>query len=565
MSLFSVMNVANKALFASQIGMHVAGQNIANVDVPGYSRKRVDLAAGYHRDGRFGQIGFGVEVLGIARIRNEYIDAQIRRQSHELGKNAAISQALESAENILIEPGDTGILEYLNKFFDSWEFLADNPSDRSARTAVRDSGSMLVDVFHNVSSELEKLKIAKNDEIVSLVGRVNDIAAELFNLNGEISIATLGGNGAYSAADSKDRRDFLMRELSEIVDFDYYFDQSGQLTLSVCGNILVSPVSINKLEIFDDTRVDEDHSYGYHRYGVRMEKGKNQIFPQSGELKGLMIARDELIPKYEAKLNELAEGFVKKINDIHTSGYNLYENSGLTFFDPTCLTAKTIKLSSSIVNDVSNIAAAKGGSFTQAAKNTITFTAAGDGIQLFKDPPFNTERATNISRGKDDVTIKTTGGVILTEGEDYRVDYLTGTIELLSTGSAYIGLGLEVSFAYNTSGFPGPGNNENAIAMGAVRGELTMGASASFRGNTATFGQFYGSIVSELGLDRSGALADIRTREFLIEQYDTHQDSIAGVSIDEEMASLIMYNYTYQAAARIFTTAQAMLDTLMNI
>jgi len=82
---------------------------------------------------------------------------------------------------------------------------------------------------------------------------------------------------------------------------------------------------------------------------------------------------------------------------------------------------------------------------------------------------------------------------------------------------------------------------------------------------TATFTQFYGSMTAELGLNRKEAMANISTREYLIEQYDTHQDSIAGVSLDEEMANLIKYQYTYQAAARIFTTAQSMLDILMNI
>jgi flagellar hook-associated protein 1 FlgK len=60
-------------------------------------------------------------------------------------------------------------------------------------------------------------------------------------------------------------------------------------------------------------------------------------------------------------------------------------------------------------------------------------------------------------------------------------------------------------------------------------------------------------------------MAEVRTREYLVEQYDTHQDSIAGVSLDEEFADLIKYQNAYQAAARIFTTAQTMLDILMNL
>lgn len=101
MSLFSVMNVANKALSASQLAMDVASQNIANAGVQGYSRKRVNMTADYHKNPAFGQVGFGVSVLNITRIRNEYIDGQIRRQSHELGKQAAIDYTLEDRKSVV--------------------------------------------------------------------------------------------------------------------------------------------------------------------------------------------------------------------------------------------------------------------------------------------------------------------------------------------------------------------------------------------------------------------------------------------------------------------------------
>ncbi|MDR0304235.1 MAG: flagellar hook-associated protein FlgK [Chitinispirillales bacterium] len=568
MSLFSVMNVANKALFASQLGLSVTGHNMSNAEVRGYSRQRIDLSADYHRNPRFGQVGFGVDVLGISRIRNEYIDAQIRRQSHELGKNYVIAQTLESAENILNEPADnTGILEFMNKFFGEWENLTNNPADRAARTAVKNSAEMLTDVFHTVSSELQKLREDKNDEIFSLVGKINTIASELFNLNGEISIVELGGN---SANDSKDRRDQLMRELSEIVDFDYHTDKDGQVTISVSGHILVSPVGFNKLEVYDDRGYD-DEKYEYHRYGVRTANGKNTIIPKSGELKGLMVARDELIPKYEAEINQLAKVFVETINEVHRSGYSLRGYSGVNFFDPTCLDAKTMKLSAEILTNVDNIAAAKGGSKQKADTNLILAGGLAYGnppVNLSKlggapwttgDPTSN--KAINITFGTVVVTVNGTNNKLI-EDTDYKIDYVNGTIQMLNT--AYDTTALDIDFEYRTSDFPGIGNNENAIEMCELRKKLTM-RSSLFGEPTATFDQYYGSIIAELGLDSKDALAEVRTRAFLIEQYDDHQDSIAGVSLDEEMSNLVKYQYTYQAAARIFTTAQAMLDILLNL
>jgi len=581
MSLFSTMNVASKGLHASQIAMGVAGQNITNADVKGYSRKRVNLAADYQRSERFGQMGFGVQVLNITRLRNEYIDSQIRRQSHELGKNVAVDYALESMENILLEPSDTGILEYINKFFDSWENLANNPADLAARTMMQTNTNMLTSAFHNAALELETLKNTRNQEMVSLVHKINTIASDIFNLNSEISIVELSGN---SANDSKDRRDQLMRDLSELIDFDSFTAPDGQVTITVDGNILVSPVSVNTLEVYEDRTTRSDDNSGYHQYGIRMSKGRNPVNPKGGQIKGVMIARDEMIPKYEKQLNELAKALITKVNDIHKRGYNIRGFTGFDFFDPTCLDAKTIKLSASIATDVGNIAASRGGSFQHCYSPTLpdnkgliipagTHDYGVAAMQLSKtkgeiwdellgDP--SSDRATNIKHGS--VTVMIQGGpqdgLFLLEGTDYHIDYNTGTIQMLN--GIFDAENLIVDFEYSAGSFPGTGNNENAILLGQLRTQLTMNESA-LGDPSSTFDQYYSSMIADLGLDRTKTLADIRTREYLIEEYDTQQDSVAGVSLDEEMADLIKYQYTYQAAARIFTTVQAMLDVLLNI
>ncbi|NLE00364.1 MAG: flagellar hook-associated protein FlgK, partial [Fibrobacter sp.] len=127
MGLFSVLNVATRGLSASQLAMDVAGQNISNADVKGYSRKRLNLNADYRYDSSFGQMGMGVEVLNIERMRNTFIDEQIRRQNQEIGTYDEINYTLESIENIFTEPNDTGILHFIDQFFDSWQNLANNP------------------------------------------------------------------------------------------------------------------------------------------------------------------------------------------------------------------------------------------------------------------------------------------------------------------------------------------------------------------------------------------------------------------------------------------------------
>ncbi|HON11824.1 MAG TPA: flagellar basal body rod C-terminal domain-containing protein, partial [Chitinispirillaceae bacterium] len=123
---------------------------------------------------------------------------------------------------------------------------------------------------------------------------------------------------------------------------------------------------------------------------------------------------------------------------------------------------------------------------------------------------------------------------------------------------------LRVDFQYRSSGYLGPGDNTNSVAIAKLRSELTM--EADLHGNyTATFTSFYSAFIGELGLSRSQAGACLETREFLVAQYESHQDAIAGVSLDEEMGNLIRFEHTYQASARLITTVNQMLDVLLNM
>ena len=562
MSLFSVLGIGTRGLMASQLGMDITGQNIANADVEGYSRKRLNLAADYRYDGTYGQMGFGVEVINIERMRDEFIDQQIRGQNKEVGYYEEIDHTLEAVENILTEPSDTGIMHFIDQFFDSWENLANNPADIAARTMVRTNGEILTNAFHNISSELRDLRSTRNDQISNKVEEVNELVNEIFNLNKEIAAVEIKDQ---HANDSRDRRDLLLKKLSKIIDIHVIENDLGQVTVTTAGNIIVSPVDVQELEITSSVFTRPDGT-NYADIGVRFSKSKRPYTPTGGEMKGLFDSRDIFIPEYESWLDTLAIGLVQEVNAQHVVGYNLMGYNGFYFFDTQVTGASNINLSATVLSDVKNIAAALGLATQPAITNNVAVGALNFGTiyQLTTDGVPSTgsgdpDNAKNIAQGTVVVTI---GGTALIEGIDYSVNYITGTIQMLHTG--YDNNAVTIDFDYNTGGFPGVGNNENAIEISKLRHALTMAPDAL--GNpTTTFDQYYSTVIGRLGFARNEAASNLETREFLIEQYETHQDSIAGVSLDEEMAELIKFQHTYQAAARVITTANQMLDVLMNI
>ena len=502
----------------------------------------------------------GVEVISIDRMRNAFIDEQIRRQTMEYGTFEEFDYTLGGIESIFSEPADTGLLHYLDQFFDSWQNVANNPSDVSARTMVRTNSEILIDVFHNLSKELVNLRSTRNEELNQRVNKVNELCEKIYNLNLEIGSIEITGDR--NANDSRDKRDVLVKELSKIIDIDTIENDRGQISITTSGSIIVSPVDFQKIETFSQVFQRADGT-DYTDLGIRFAASKRAFIPHKGQIRGLMDSRDIIIPEYQGKLDELAVALVQKVNELHKAGYTLQGYTGIEFFDEQVTGASDIKLSPSIVTDVKNVAAAGGGEALPAVQNTLPAGSHNFGVtpvQLYRDPAMAPPvPAHNIVNGTVSVS---NGSVTLVDGVDYHIDYVLGTIQMLHAG--YDGDNLTVNFEYRTNAFNGPGDNANALAIAKLREQLTMNPDTI--GNpTATFTEYYSSLIGRLGLNRNAAQSNLETRDFLVRQYEEQQDAIAGVSLDEEMANLVKYQHTYQAAAHLITVTSQMLDVLMNM
>ncbi len=567
MGLFSTLSIGTRGLFAAQLGMDVAGQNVSNADVAGYSRKRLNMTADYRADGQYGQMGFGVDVINIDRMRDKMIDQQIQRQNQQVGSYQEYDYTLQQIENIFNEPGSTGLASFVDKFFDSWQNLANNPADISARTMVKTSADIMVDVFHNLSGELSNLKAATNEKLRANADSVNELTKEIFNLNIEIGSVEINNQ---KANDSRDKRDGLLKELSSLVDIDTQENSQGQISVTSNGNLLVSPVGSRDIEITTTTFTMPDGTQASN-IGLRFKDSQKNYNPTSGAINGLFGCRDTIIPEYEEKLNTIAKALMTSVNNLHQRGYNLMGYTGLDFFNPNATGASDIALSESISSDVQNISAATGNQAYAAPANVFGAGALNFGVAptfLSKTnvlPAAGADVARNVIKNSVRMvgTQPLTGlTATLVENVDYRIDYAHGTVQMLHAG--YDGWQMNVDFQYRSGGFKGPGDNTNAVAIAQLRQGLTMQPDAL--GNpTNTYVQYYSAFIGHLGLARQEATSNLETRTFLVNQYEKHQDSISGVSIDEEMADIIKFQHSYQAAARVISTASQMLDYLLNM
>src|SRR5919197_3239175 len=143
-SSFLGLQTSLRGLLAQQQALDVATHNVANANTVGYTRQTADLgaanalhvAAGITQDGTGAFIGQGVDVTAYRRIRDSFLDLQVRAQTMALGDASTTAEALDRVQSALGEPSDTGIDALLGKFFTAWSDLANHPESDGSKQAV---------------------------------------------------------------------------------------------------------------------------------------------------------------------------------------------------------------------------------------------------------------------------------------------------------------------------------------------------------------------------------------------------------------------------------------------
>lgn len=560
MGLIDSLGVGMSGLSAAQTAIDVTGQNISNANTEGYSRKRANLQSDAIVSDLYGQTGTGVDVTEIQRIRDTYLDRQTWEALADSGYYTQVDTAYTRMENILKEPTDDGLASKMNAFWASWQDLANNPADLSAREAVKASANVMIDTFQNVYKQIQDYGLSMNNPLDEKAKQVNDLTSQIYDLN--TKIAGMEARPGENANDARDQRDLLVRKLSQLIDVQTVEDANGRCIVMSGGNLVVGPSEALRIETYG---VQKTLANGETASELRLRfSGSYRKFePRGGELKGIIDARGEVLGKYMDDLNALAKSIVQQVNSQHQLGYNLDKVSGVSFFDPSKTTAGTISLSDSILAGAENIAAAEGGTITDVS----AFAPAG-GIPAAASPVLDL-KATNTSyRDLIDGSVKVTlaDGTVLAEGPgaDYVVDSEMGTITFLNYGRYNPGDAIDVQFRYNSTGFSGNGNGGNALAIAGLRLKKAL-VPDSDGTPTQSVTSFYAATIGKLGIEKNQNKSRKDTKDFLISQMDSEQAATAGVSLDEEMTNMIKFENSYRASAKYISTISQMMDVLMQL
>lgn len=465
-SSFLGIEIGKRGLFAHQRAQNTVSHNVNNANTPGYSRQRVINESIYTRYGAGvqWQVGTGVKVSDVNRIRDDFSDMQFRNENSALGYWHIQRDVLKQVEAVFNEPSDIGISAVFNDFWKSIETLSKDASSQEARETVKESAVTLTTTINHAAKQLSDIQKDINYRISVKVDEINSIAKQIAQINAEIQELEISG---VAAPDLRDKRDLLVDELSGYVDLTTYEDENGLFTVNVGGAILVKGNDCATMEFKESTDPYEPPKIVWKDYG---DAPVNLI---RGELKALEDLRDEKVGKYLQDLRTFATTFAEAFNKVHGEGYDLYGEKGQDFFviNKYDNSTEILQVKSDIVNDPSKIAAAK------------TYTE--------------------------------NGGV--------------------------------------------PGDNRNALALSDLRNEMLK-----FGDREATVDDFYGALVSKIGVDSREAKRMTESQYFMVSQINERRKSISGVSLDEEMTNMILNQHAYTAAVRTITTIDEMIDTVVN-
>lgn len=364
MSLFSLLGVARDGLQAQSAGVSVTGQNISNVNTPGYVRRSAVLAERQASQG-------GVEVVTTARSFDRLTHRRAVEEHGRRGAADARADALASAESVLA-PGSGDIADRLGAFFGSLSALSATPADTSARADVLRQASDLARQISGTASDLESLRGDLYTQARGAAGELNERLGRIATLNASIAEATGRGDPGVELRDERDR---LVQEVGDRVGARAVEDASGQVTLFAAGAALVEGSHAASLG------VDLDAS-GNLRVQVQ-RPGEPAVDVTAsvtqGSLGGLREARDVDIPRAASALDGFAFDLASATNAAHSAGFGLDGTGGRALFTTTATpagAARAMALNPALEGHPERLAAAASAADVPGG-NTVALRLAG--------------------------------------------------------------------------------------------------------------------------------------------------------------------------------------------
>ena len=623
-SLFNTLNIGYSGLNAAQVGIDTTGHNISNAEVEGYTRQRVVTSAATPLETGSGNIGNGTEVQDIGRVFDNFVFDKYNNVSSNKEYSDYERQKLEELSTYFPDVDGIGIKADLAAYYDAWQTFADNPENDAVKVALAEQTNTLANHIKSTQEQVLDLQNQVNEQIAVDVNEVNRLASQLADINKSIEISEAGSE--YSANDLRDKRNILERDLSKLIgakvshislELNMQVDSSanvssGSYTLNVNGFNIVDGSTYHPLKVSN-----QKNEYGF--YDISFERQDGVLIPMNEKIQGGRIGAsldlrgrsidtmtgvpaDGILQTTASDLDAFAKGLIEATNNLYAknSTTNMSSNS-LELAGDTPLLNSDLNVKEGsfdiIVYDIDGNEVSRR-SISIDGATTIADNGTGNSIEEKIAANLDDNGDNNAKNDIDDFLTEfsyersANGKVRLelgmnhemaTKGYSFAIEDNLKT-EDFSSGTNFAGaLGLggffEGDSAKNiklkneyrdnptklSAGYSALAG-DNRLALDMVQQQFeSYTFSVGDQTYDATIYGMYDLTATYVGISTNSAISrnDSVTAEFNAAEMQYY--STSKVSIDEEMTNLIKYQTSYGAAAKVITTVDQMMQTLLGI
>ena len=394
------LNDGVSALLASQAAMQTAGNNIANVNTPGYSRQTAVLQQAPTQFTGSGYVGQGVSVNTVMRNYNAFLTTQANQTAAQAASASTLSAQLTQMETVFASgSGDLG--SAVSNLFNSFSSVVSAPTDPTARGAVISNATQMAAQFNSSAASLATMQSSAQTQLQESVTAINNLASQIAAVN--VQIAATTGTGQPPNA-MLDQRDQLIAQLNQYVQTTSIPAANGTVSIFLASSQpLVNGTTSNPLSLVPGTFPGDTSTSTLQINQSGLSMPLNQSNLGGGSVNGLMTFLNQSLPNAYNLLGRMALAVGTVTNNQQQLGLDQNGNPGANLFQlgalPNGLPAASNAGTGSVSMSVSNPAALAVSNYqlTYTSGTAGTITRLSDGTTTafdFASPPVQVDGLT---------------------------------------------------------------------------------------------------------------------------------------------------------------------------
>lgn len=341
-STFSGLSIALTALMVQRRAVEVTAHNVANANTEGFTRQEPMMSAAQPSSlailSGVGQVGNGVELNAIRRMRDSFLDRQLRNQLSALGHWETTRDCLGEVELVFNEPSNSGINTLLGRMWGAWQDLSSDPDSYVTRSAVVENANVLANVIRRGAAQLAELRQEAGQRLEIRLAEIDGWLGQIADLNKQIQEVLIVGD---QANDLRDRRDLLLDRLARALDVTYQETAGGGVSVNLTVAVETVDPATGEVSVSMETRalvqgsgrsallMDADGILlwdGDADSGTTNDRAVAVV--RDGELRALMGVRDQVLnPENPSgiagQLELLARALRDQLNAQYAQGHGL--------------------------------------------------------------------------------------------------------------------------------------------------------------------------------------------------------------------------------------------------